>query len=102
MTDKEFLEEVQTYFWVEAWYIEAVLKELDDKRKSPEDLLLTEQFNIWYNEWLKAVNKQLEHYFSQADSKPIEDFRDIDPTSNVEDIVITDKITDWTNESIRV
>lgn len=45
-------------FWHEAWFIKQLLKELETR--TMEDIVNTYQFNIWFNEWLKASAKALD------------------------------------------
>ncbi len=90
-----FLKRIENFFWVEVWYIKAVLKELN-ANNDVEKLVLTEQFNKGYLEWMKDSTKNIEQYFEQYVWKPIENFKEIDPDGNVvtiEDIVVTD--TTW-------
>lgn len=53
----------QLLFWHEAWFIKSLLKELDTR--TMDDIVNTYQFNIWFNEWLKASAKALEEELSK-------------------------------------
>ena len=104
--EEKFLKDVIEYFGVEAWFIKAVIKELEDN--TVEDITLTEQFNRWFIEGMKKSAQDLEQFFEENVKQWVDDFREIDPNANVEDterefvdtsiedIVKTDKITDWT------
>ena len=63
---KEYFDEEkvsQLLFWHEVWFIKQLLKELEDKTMT--DIVNTYQFNIWFNEWLKASAKALEEELSK-------------------------------------
>ena len=88
VSEWKFLKEIKEYFWVEADYIKAVLKELEDWKV--EDITLTEQFNKGYIEWMKSAWEELKKFFEQQWVAPIQDFREIDSKAKVEDKVIED------------
>lgn len=94
ITDEQINEIVLNRFKVDTDYIDIILKQLEDWRV--EDITLTEQFNTWFIQWLAEWANQIEKYFSDNVPKQIEDFAEFDPTTTIEDIVITDKVSDTT------
>jgi hypothetical protein len=90
LNESEFLKNVHTYFWMEAKDIQLILKILKWANNNTEELILTEQFNLWFIEWMKETTMKLEEFFKDYVKQPIQDFREICPNWNVEDIVIED------------
>ena len=87
VTEWKFLKEIESYFWVSADTIKAMLKELEDANGDTQKLILTEQFNLWFIEWMKESAKQLEKFFEENVWESIQDFKEIDPEATVIDTV---------------
>lgn len=85
---------LQSELEIDLEYLESILKQLEDGRVG--DITLTEQFNTWFIQGLAEWANQIEKYFSENMAKPIEDIREINPDAIVEDIVVTEKVTDNT------
>ena len=90
----KFANAVKKEFWKEAEYIKAMLKELDEANNDTSKLILTEQFNLWFIEWMKESARQLEKFFEENTKWSIQDFKEIDPTSTVVDTVQEEKSDD--------
>jgi len=103
ISKSKLLKGIKEYYWVDAEYIAWLLKKLEEENWTMEKLILTEQFNLWYIEWMKDSARQLETYFRNNVETPIQDFKEIDSTANVENInqetneSKDNKSCDWAN-----
>ena len=86
ISESKLLKGIKEYFWVEAHEIKALLKVLSDSNNDTEKLILSEQFNIWFNEWLKSAFSNLDKVLKENVKQPIQDFKEVDPTANVKNI----------------
>lgn len=98
ISESKLLKWIEEKFWVTAEYIEWLLKVIKDASWDTSKLVLTEQFNLWYIEWMKDSARQLEQYFIENVKQPVQDFKEIDPTANVENIN-QETNEDWNNET---
>lgn len=92
----KFLKEIESYFGLPWEEIKIIIEMFKAVWSDMNKLELTEQFNIWFMEWCKSVSNSLGQHLAKNVKQPIQDFNEISPTSTVEDIVITDRITDDT------
>lgn len=100
--DNKFADKVKEYFGVSPDYITVLIKELDKLNWDTEKLALTEQFNLWFIEWMKESAKQLELFFKENVEKPVQDFKEISPDSIVKDRTVSAYKEEVTEEEWKI